>query len=229
MSTTSSFSRQRIGADEHFLEQNPWANPQHPSHHQQRQLHRQVSGLSRAVTPSLTPVAQRRIVDLTEPQGSASTIAEHTPGQSSSMTATPATAETVSLGQILATSHNLLDSTPSRLTGSSVKAASANLAPLEASRDKVEGPHMTKMNDGHSPPLGRPPSRDNQTIKTLPKPLPFLHTSSGSSLTSGPRTSTPGRYTVIKIEDPRHSPMPQHQQTATVSTVANGQMNRFAA
>ncbi|KAL8870501.1 MAG: hypothetical protein Q9174_003470 [Haloplaca sp. 1 TL-2023] len=42
-------------ADELFLEQNPWANPQHPAH-----LHRQASALSRTNTPSAAPAFNKR-------------------------------------------------------------------------------------------------------------------------------------------------------------------------
>lgn len=55
-------------AEEHFLESTPWANPRHPSHQETR-----FAGPSRL--PSYqTPAGQRRVVDLTAPNGSASTI-----------------------------------------------------------------------------------------------------------------------------------------------------------
>ncbi|KAL4802908.1 Sds3-like-domain-containing protein [Aspergillus unguis] len=65
-------------AEEAFLEQTPWANPQHPIHqHQhisQRSQNRIMEG-SRAPAFA-TPSGQVRMVDVSAPNGSASTIAE---------------------------------------------------------------------------------------------------------------------------------------------------------
>ncbi|KAF2035971.1 hypothetical protein EK21DRAFT_53397 [Setomelanomma holmii] len=56
-------------AEEQFLESTPWANPRHPSHQEAR------FGPVPARVPSYqTPAGQRRVVDLTAPNGSASTI-----------------------------------------------------------------------------------------------------------------------------------------------------------
>ncbi|KAI0619473.1 Sds3 multi-domain protein [Pyrenophora tritici-repentis] len=58
-----------VAAEEQFIESTPWANPRHPSH----QEGRYPPGPSRL--PSYqTPAGQRRMVDLTAPNGSASTI-----------------------------------------------------------------------------------------------------------------------------------------------------------
>lgn len=223
---TASFPRQRPGAEEHFLEQNAWANPQHPAHHQQR-IHRQVSGLSRAATPSSTPAGQRRVVDLTEPQGSASTIAEPQSGPNSSMAPTPATGEAprpVQSGRDTEMSESIVDSTPSRVVnGSLLDSTPANLALQDSSRAKAD----KKI----SPSLLKNMSIDSQTPSALPKPLPFMHT--GGS-TPGIRTSTPVRYPVIKAEDAkvgsRNSPIShQFHGAAPVSTASNRKLNRFAA
>jgi hypothetical protein len=56
-------------AEEQFIESTPWANPRHPSH----QDSRYPPGPSR-VPSYQTPAGQRRMVDLTAPNGSASTI-----------------------------------------------------------------------------------------------------------------------------------------------------------
>jgi len=59
-------------AEEQFLESTPWANPRHPSHQEARY------GPGPSRVPSYqTPAGQRRIVDLTAPNGSASTIEAH--------------------------------------------------------------------------------------------------------------------------------------------------------
>lgn len=56
-------------AEEQFLESTPWANPRHPSHQETRH----PTGPSR-VPSYQTPAGQRRMIDLTAPNGSASTI-----------------------------------------------------------------------------------------------------------------------------------------------------------
>ncbi len=214
------------------MEQNPWANPQHPSHHQPRQqLHRQISVLSRAATPSTTPAAQRRVVDLTEPQGSASTIPEHPSGPNSSVAATPTTAKGPKAEKANQPYpvKSKVDSTPSRVSSGPLQTASSNLALFEANTDNNKQSQTTKREHIHSPSIQRTTSQDTHTPASLPKPLPFLHTGTSSS-TPAPRTSTPGRYTVIKAEDPnhgaRHSSMPRYQ-TPPVSIVGNGLTNRF--
>ncbi|KAL4977802.1 Sds3-like-domain-containing protein [Aspergillus desertorum] len=66
-------------AEEAFLEQTPWANPQHPYHQHQNPPHRpqnRVMDNSR-VPVFTTPAGQLRMVDVSAPNGSASTIAEN--------------------------------------------------------------------------------------------------------------------------------------------------------
>lgn len=218
LSATTSFPRQRPEAEEHFLEQNPWANPQHPAHHQHL--------MQRQITPSVTPAGQRRLVDLTEPHGSASTIAEAQSGPDSSLAPTPAAGEaskSAHSGRDLEMRENVVDSTPTRrMNGSLVDLSLANAAVRDGSRAKTD----TKS----SPSLPRNMSTDSQTPNALPKPLPFIHIG-GSTL--GNRTSTPGRYPIIKAEDANgaslHSPIPHHfHGPAAVSIASNGQLNRFA-
>lgn len=232
LSATAGFHRQRPAAEEHFLEQTPWANPQHPSHHQQRQqMHRQVSALSRAATPSTTPAGQRRVIDLTEPQGSVSTIAEPPSGPNSSTAPTPATGEAARLMQSdlhRVVGKNFVDSTPSKIMGGPSEAPPVSQSLPGAMTDNGKAPQVSK-----SPSLSRQISQEAHTPSAaIAKPLPFMHTG-GSSSTPGIRASTPVRYPVIKSEDAsqlsRRSPLPhQYHTPARVSTVGNGQ-NRFAA
>ncbi|KAJ5782826.1 hypothetical protein N7457_004600 [Penicillium paradoxum] len=98
MSTMSS-NAFRTAAEEAFLEQTPWANPQHPSHqHQHQQHHSQYSQQPRPPghafeypQPSsyATPAAQKRVVDINAPNGSASTIPENASAANSSANNTP--------------------------------------------------------------------------------------------------------------------------------------------
>lgn len=77
----------RTAAEEAFLEQTPWANPQHPIHQQQMQVP-QTQAFERA-PPFTTPAAQKRMVDINAPNGSASTIPENASAANSSTNNTP--------------------------------------------------------------------------------------------------------------------------------------------
>ncbi|KAE8150984.1 transcriptional regulatory protein DEP1 [Aspergillus avenaceus] len=67
----------RTAAEEAFLEQTPWANPQHPIHqHMPPRPQSRVFEHPRAPAYT-TPAAQKRVVDIHAPNGSASTIAEN--------------------------------------------------------------------------------------------------------------------------------------------------------
>ncbi|KAF9894239.1 hypothetical protein FE257_007741 [Aspergillus nanangensis] len=63
-------------AEEAFLQQTPWANPLHPIH-QQQQPQPQPQPQSQRPPAFTTPAAQKRVVDVNAPNGSASTIAEN--------------------------------------------------------------------------------------------------------------------------------------------------------
>ncbi|MCJ1246155.1 hypothetical protein MMC30_003360 [Trapelia coarctata] len=90
----SNLSRQRPAAEEQFLEQNPWANPHHPAHHQNiNTVHRQLSLHSRPLSPFATPAAQRRTVDANALIGSASAIVALPSAQNSSMAPTPSSSD----------------------------------------------------------------------------------------------------------------------------------------
>ena len=218
LSATTTFHQHRPGAEKHFLEQNPWANPQHPAHHQQR-LHRQVSGLSGAATRSSTPAGQRRVVDCAEPQGSASTIAEPHSGPNSSVAQTPATGEASKLVQSRRKnemSESVADSTPSRVgNGNFLDSIPAHLALQDSSSGKA--------GNKNSPSLTRNIQIEHRTPGVLPKPLPFMHTGG----------STPVRHPVIGAEDAnvgsRHSPIPHQLHGATPISTSDGRVNRFAA
>lgn len=83
--------RRKPSADEQFLEQNAWANPQHPAHQHLQQLaqQQQASRQSHLSSSLITPVTQRRIIDRSSLKGSASTIPDENSVLSSSAAATP--------------------------------------------------------------------------------------------------------------------------------------------
>ena len=85
-------------AEEQFLEQTPWANPQHPAHQQQHinPAFRRFSHQQRPHSPYSTPAAQQRNSENVN-HGSASTIPDGFSAQGSSMAATPAMGENSNL------------------------------------------------------------------------------------------------------------------------------------
>lgn len=97
----------RTAAEEAFLEQTPWANPQHPIHHHHHHHHQQHHHHHHQIQPGphsrvfenphassfTTPAAQKRVVDINAPNGSASTIAENLSAANSSANNTPYGAE----------------------------------------------------------------------------------------------------------------------------------------
>lgn len=76
-------------AEEAFLEQTPWANPQHPIHQQQQVPQATHSQVFERAPPFTTPAAQKRVVDVNAPNGSASTIPENASAANSSPNHTP--------------------------------------------------------------------------------------------------------------------------------------------
>lgn len=78
------------------MEQTPWANPQHPIHQQTQnqytQHHRPQQGQPfepQQTSSYATPAAQKRVVDINAPNGSASTIPENVSAANSSANNTP--------------------------------------------------------------------------------------------------------------------------------------------
>ena len=80
----------RTTAEEQFLEQNPWANPQHPIHQQHLgPLPSQISDQTQWIDATVTPAAPKGLVDPFKAADSASTIPERPSAQASSAMATP--------------------------------------------------------------------------------------------------------------------------------------------
>ncbi len=236
-SATAGFSRQKPAAEERFLEQNPWANPQHPAHHQQHHpVQRQMSNLSRPASPFSTPMGQRRIVDFSLAQGSASTIAELQSGPSSSMAPTPATGEqAVKSGRLnqsfLADSTS--STTPSRIVETPINGAiSGPIAPELPSHKLKSLLSGTPDRPGVSSSLNNP---SQNMSKDAPKPLPLqedIPLISPSHLPHLP-TSPQTQYLVIKAEDtsqpPQRSPaLNRYEPPESTRIAANGHHERFS-
>ena len=220
---SSALSRQKSTADEWFLEQNPWANAQHPAH---SQLQRQRSALSRPESPLVTPTPQKRVIDLTVLQDSASTIPEN---PSSSMTVTPATAEQQSKssrmnGRVASNSHliDMLAKAPDMRSDnrSSPHALTRNELPKEQPSNHIvsQEPARTKT---HTKSHTHHANMSNNTtyLETIPNP-------------KDNRTATPPSFATVKAEDTiqglHQSPLLHHYPTpAPVSGGANGQVHQL--
>ena len=190
-------------------------------------LQRQRSALSRPESPLVTPAPQKRVIDLTGMQGSASTIAEIQSGPNSSIAPTPLTAEQ---GAQVSTIHNGggIHSTPIKQS----ELPNDNDIPISNARDHTNGPmkhhsahqqgriashskkpHLYGGGPSHSVPVEQPPSAF-YTDKSTP--------------------SSPPRFPTVKAEEPTHgmhqSPLSHSYQTPTpVSTGARGPVHRFGA
>lgn len=217
---SSTFSRQRSAADEHFLEQNPWANPKHPAH---SQLQRQRSAMPRPESPLITPVPQRRVVDLSGLQGSASTIPD---GPSSSMAATPATGEQQAGGA----KTNSRPGSNTYLLDMLAKAPDMQTEALPAtpSSDHPKEQHRIASTSRH-------PSQAHTHVKGQPhrlnhaNPLTLFESTPNSKANT---IASPSGFPTVKAEErsPGINP-PQllhHYQTPTpVSGGVNGQVHRL--
>jgi hypothetical protein len=178
VSNTSSTAYQP-SAEEAFLEQTPWANPQHPIHQHQHLSHRAQSRIldsSRAPTFA-TPAGQLRMVDVNAPNGSASTIAEN-----SSANNTPYGAE----HEIPATAAGVYhDYDADRRSGfQSLSSSPLDVRkPHSASYLDHRPPQSVSRNPGYSPPSSRlglfgPTGPKRDTSPTFPsKPVNSIHQS----------------------------------------------------
>ncbi|KAL3475359.1 Sds3-like-domain-containing protein [Aspergillus californicus] len=182
-------------AEEAFLEQTPWANPQHPIHQHQHMSHMshmshrpQNRVLDNSSVPALaTPAGQLRVVDVSAPNGSASTIAEN-----SSANNTPYGAEQDNAVTAAGSYHDYDTERRSglrSLTTSPLDVRKPQPVPFTASDHR---PSQGARNHNYSSPPSRlslfqssGPKRD--TSPSLPsKPVNSLHQSAGMVGGPGP-------------------------------------------
>ena len=227
--------RQKLAAEERFLEQNPWANPQHPAHHQQHHtVQRQISNLSRPASPFSTPVGQRRIVDLNMPQGSASTITELQSGPSSSIAPTPVTLEEAS--KVRPIYHPLIadsstSATPSKIVETPSQGPMLDSTTLELPDKEIKAQQSDMMERSDaSINLNVPAQNISGPSHDASKQLPIkgIALSSSSNVITSPRTHNP----VIKSEDPSQashsSPALNHYEHPDTNRLGmNGHPERF--
>ncbi|KAL8823345.1 MAG: hypothetical protein Q9191_005941 [Dirinaria sp. TL-2023a] len=224
LTASSSLSRQKSAADERFLEQNPWANPQHPVH---SHLQRQRSALSRPESPLVTPAPQKRVIDLTGTQGSASTIPETQSGPNSSMAPTPLAGEQAVQPS---TSHNGggIHSTPIKQP----EVPNDNDIPISNARDHTIGSlkHHSAHQQGHIATHSKKP----HVYGVGPSHSLVAEQSSPAFFPKKNTPSSPPRFPTVKAEEPTHgmrqSPLSHSYRTPTpVSAEAHGQVHRFGA
>ena len=215
---SASFSRKST-ADERFLEQNPWANPQHPAH---SHLQRQRSAVSRPDSPLVTPAPQKRVVDLTAPQGSASTIADPLSGQNSSIAPTPATGEENAGATKSRNGYPHITSTP--IKASEMMMQENHGFPLkDLKSDKIKHPasSISTPTPKQTPPLYGPVQKGSSINDPLPipdGPVPY---------SASPRP----RFSTVKVEErPTHSLLDHHVPSALpVGIGPNGAGARFGS
>lgn len=232
LSANAVLPRPNTVADERFLEQNPWANPQHPAH-----LHRQASALSRTVSPSAPPISQKRAPESSGSLQVASTLAEAQQGPYPSMLPTPATGESdrdpkaSRLGLSTSTAHlptSGFGRQPPPSTENSNSVATNHQGGLQKNR-ALAGTSSEKAHASASGRFQAPEIHMRPYVPKLPRRTETNSPSSGP--TAKLPTSPPTRFPVIKPEDvmrlPGRSPTPQRMhRSIPVNVAANGARDR---
>lgn len=208
------------------MEQNPWANAQHPAHQIYQHPQRQVYGLSGPPSPVSTPAAQRPITDLSLPNGSASTMAGQHSVQTSSIAPTPYIGDK---GRAFSVPNRTPDIegtasyTPSKPAAINNKAnglerAVANSPPEQIQKVIAAGSRPPTFSD--SPPY-QPRKSSATNHDTFGK---------RASSTVGP---SPFRYSTVKAEEPldtsHHSPTSPHFHIPRTSITNGVELGRFGA
>ncbi|EXJ78286.1 hypothetical protein A1O3_09447 [Capronia epimyces CBS 606.96] len=191
-------------AEEQFLEQTPWANPQHPIH----RLSRQNSNRS-PIAEFLTPANQQRTADGLQPAGSASTIVDPS-AQISSAINTPHDEQLYSSTTKLepqpgSSVHNYRLHSTSPLDTRRV--ASGAGTDFHISTDNSEALTKDRHRDLNSSPLtsraqqaaGSPPraasARPDKVPSRFNDDSPFRH-ARDSAITAGSGLSGTGRFSI---------------------------------
>ena len=201
-SSMSNLSRQRPDAEVDFLQQTPWANPQHPVHHQiTNTAHRQVSHHSRPHSPFVTPTTHRQNIDNSRPNGTASTTLDPTSIHGFSIVPTPSSMDA---GQPGLFSRSFTPYTPSKSYGATHEKVVVETSPKSGALEKglAKAPLITNspiILDAISPTgagrhLSEPPQKSHQA--GLP------HQSPGALLSSPFKLSSPRLHEVNQTHRP---------------------------
>ncbi|KIX01579.1 uncharacterized protein Z518_09305 [Rhinocladiella mackenziei CBS 650.93] len=185
-------------AEEQFLEQTPWANPQHPIH----RLNRQNSNRS-PLNEFLTPANQQRTTDGIQPTGSASTIVDpsaqgsamNTPhdGRSSTTKLEAQTGSSLNNYRLHSTSPLDARRAPSN-AGFQIATDSSETQARDPNRALGSSPLTSRaqMSAG-SPP--RTNSTRSEKASRLDNDSPFRH-ARDSAITAGSGFSGTGRFSI---------------------------------
>ena len=162
----------RPAAENEFLQQTPWANPQHPIHHQYLQrAHRPASTQPKAPTSTETPAAQKAGSDVNTMGGSASTIPEQASAPISSTLNTPYIANDEGIRQTKSSTEDCKTTEPG------ISSTDGQLSSHRPSREEAASPsearkaHSSKLFTSHPRSM---PDGDNSYE---PSPRPAMHNS----------------------------------------------------
>ncbi|KAI4279152.1 MAG: hypothetical protein LQ337_000493 [Flavoplaca oasis] len=229
LSATAVLQRSKAVADEHFLEQNPWANPQHPAH-----LHRQASGLSRTASPLAYSATQKRPLDSTTGMRSTPTPAGAPSGPRSAEGAATDHTEL----QMRIDKQRLIPDTSDAVSSS--RPSKEVPVAKESQRRRLQKSNATSLSGSeraHGSVAGRTPGQEILGRPYMPRQpfkgnSPSSATASVSALASKGPVSPPNRFPMIKAEDlarlsGRSPPTQQYQQPVQVAV--NGGIDRFRA
>ncbi|KAL8813717.1 MAG: hypothetical protein Q9223_000473 [Gallowayella weberi] len=230
LSASAVLQRSKSATDEHFLEQNPWANPQHPVH-----LHRQPPALSRTGSPPATSAAQKR-----PSAGLRLTTIVAEPSSGRSVEANSAIDQREKDGQInshgstVRYGHGACSSTPSRHTQVSKESQTPRPETLQARLQTNKSSSLTEPEKAFALIGGGKAVQEIHVRPYMPRvscKADSLHHVGSASVPRGSAVPS-GRFPMIKAEDipclPGSSPTPQHYHQA-VSVGVNGGVDRFAA
>ncbi|CAO1606282.1 hypothetical protein XANCAGTX0491_009781 [Xanthoria calcicola] len=235
LSATAVLPRSQAVADERFLEQNPWANPQHPAH-----LVRQASALSRTASPLAVPATQKRALDSSIGIRSTPTPAGAPSGP---RPAVDPTTDHVDMETRINKQrpnvepiHDRPSSTPSKeVQAANETGQTGQTARLQKNRD----PPLAGSERAYPSVAGRNPGSEILVRPYMPRgPIKANSPSSGpaSASASASASKTPGspsnRFPNIKAEDlsrlrGRSSTPQQYHQP--IQMAVNGGMDGFAA
>ncbi|KAL8851422.1 MAG: hypothetical protein Q9221_003693 [Calogaya cf. arnoldii] len=230
LSATAALQRSKTVADEHFLEQNPWANPQHPAH-----LHRQASGLSRTASPLAVSTAQKRPLDSSIGMRSTPTSAETPSGPRPAANAAIGHADMetrINKQQLgVQASHHAPSSTPSK----DVQAANENQAGQSSSQaarlQRNKASPLPGSERAHPSLTGRNAGQEIHVKPYMPR-ASFKANSPNSASALKTPGSPSNRFPNIKAEDlsrlPVRSSTPQ-QYRQPIQVAVNGGIDGFAA
>ncbi|KAL8860096.1 MAG: hypothetical protein Q9178_003360 [Gyalolechia marmorata] len=228
LSASAVLQRSTTIADEHFLEQNPWANPQYRAH-----LHRQASALSRTASPPAVPAAQKRLLD-----SSVGLTSTPTPAGAPSGPYRHADSDLQEKDRTInkqrfnvRPSHDAPLSTPSKQAPPANEKLTGHMQSQPARLQRNKASPLPVSERPYASVGGRKAVQDINVRPYMPR-TPFKADSASSASASKGPISPSHRFPIIKAEDisrlPGRSPTPQ-QYHQPVQVTVNGGTDRFGA